>query len=337
MAWQAVYFGLDAIEDGVQTMVDTTQPFYFRIWYTTKDPFISYNGGSYEQGMEYMLDNLRVLAESDYSPALCLKFYNDKANRGHLYKTECAGLMYICVLEKEKQVELKQQLGLVSGYRSALPSTIPAGYMTEKQWQEREELKNLPQTIGTIVAEQLALLRPAEPVAEPVAEVPDTIGSVLISHLKDPEVVNQVLDKFPVIMEGMQRLLAGILPGIIQQPQPAMAQTRARVSGVPAEPAAPLPADIAGKSDAGHGKNIPGNIADNCDKGSETVTGDIAEKSDTAEPSEQDIIEFNRKIDDALAILNNHCLLDKVLPALAKMAVDEPDKFKMALTFLTVD
>ena len=344
MAWQAVYYGIEAIEDGVQSMVDTTQPFYYKIWYNSKDPFIQYNGGDYDTGLKFMTDNLEQLASNDFGFPLCFKFYNEKASRGHLYKSECAAVMYVCVLEREKQVELKQ-MGLISGYSRGL-SNVPSGYMSEKQWQDKKALEDLPETIGRVVAEQLALLRPIETAAiEAAAEtVPDTIGSVLMGHLKDPEVVNQVIDKFPVIIDGIQRLLSGILPGIVNAP---VAMSPGRVSGVTGQRRTTIvksPADIAQKSDVGQtpcdtnkksdDRSDIDHIAENSGDGSVMQTGDIAESGDTPASNESAFIEFNTKIDNALEVLNNHCLLDVVLPALAKMATDEPDKFKMGLAFL---
>lgn len=322
---KAIYFGIDNIIGALDRVCQGNAGFYYCVWQNSKSKCFQYNGGSYEDGIEYLRENLEPFAEAGYVGDLFLKIYPNPCKSFFTWATEDICTLAICPTSKDLTPE-KLGTGL-SGVYGLQPqghqySSAPINkggkiLMTEDQWEERQAIKTLPDTIAGIVQAEIAKLNIPVADVEPEPE-PDTMQSVMIGHLKNPQLMGKLLDmlgelipmlKSPATMQQQQftRQVAGV-PGTVQKEQPMKNE------------------NISAPVEAKQEPDVRSDIVDN------GYTAADESQALTAE-QEQEMIAYNNKLDDALrrlALIPGFDLADD-LTALANFAEKNQETFNRIL------
>lgn len=214
---KAIYFGINNIIGALDRICQGEAGLYYCVWQNSKSKCFQYNGGDYVDGIEYLKENLEPYADAGYTGDLYLKLHPNPCKHFFTWATEDICTLMICPTSKD--ITPGQLNGNYSLQQQQQAPVVKGGklLMTEDQWEERQMLRDLPQTIAGIVALEVAKLNPPQTELEP--EI-DTMQSVMIGHLKNPQIITKALD-----------ILGELIP-MLKNPGMAMQQPR-QVAGVP--------------------------------------------------------------------------------------------------------
>jgi hypothetical protein len=201
MANKASYYGVAAIMDAYDSVSDGSAK--YSLWHNSRDIAFRYDGDDFEAGRQKLETFLELLAQNMHNATLILKIH-PAHTKSVSNKTSVISTLYVCVQplpdKKPDYVAPASMAGIYSPY--------PGQVLTQDQWRALDStntVKNLPDLIGSIIEakfEALGLKNDDEDVeVEPVKE-PDTIGSILAEHLKNPEIIKGVLGFLQRLMPG---------------------------------------------------------------------------------------------------------------------------------------
>lgn len=295
---KASYYGVENIINAIDNVCqgDPQPPLYFAVWHSSKGKICQYNQGDYDKGIEYLRDNLEPLVETGYDTTIIIKLHPNPCKGFYQFTSEDISTLYCCVIPFEQK-----QLGYAPPshgravsypYVAGRPAPVNDGRMSYDQFLERQQMENLPQTITGIIKEELAALKLAEP-PPPVAEPEDSMQSVMIGHLKNPVLVEKMLD-----------FIANFIP-MLQKP---VQQAPVQVAGI----------RLKKEEDTVTGTAQP-----------ETV--EQVQEALTPE-TEAEALAWQQKIDAALIRLSNFGDIAEDLTLLADFAEENTVMFKSLLT-----
>ena len=208
---KAGYTGIDNIINGFNVLSQGRA--YYSVWQRDTVPLFAWNEDDYEQGLQFLEQNLQAGEQNGHNELLCIRFHPSKCVPHITHKSPVIASMYIRICPID---------GATSKVNSIAEPLPAKGAMTFEQFEVMQALRNLPNELKAATEAQNERIRLLEEKLNDPKDEPDYIGQIT-GLLNNPTIVNTALGFLGMLFPHLNpanKMQTQPINGLDQAPEP---------------------------------------------------------------------------------------------------------------------